>query len=222
MRELLFGRLPEYDTGWGCCVWWGDPQLTGKGETREWWGVERFLGLYPCRNRSCIIIGAPVKDLQPSVREGRADRLKTLLKPFDLPLDDLFVGLPPDSERLFLWRMADVLAPCWVKGRVVLVGDAAAAFLPTAGIGASMALESAAVLADELSRTDATHLPQALDLYAARRRRRVLTAQNQSRWLARVAFIRSRPLGWVRDQLMRFATLEQMIGPILKQLRTPI
>lgn len=222
VRQLLFGSLPEYDTGWGCYVWWGDPQLTGKGETRESWGVGRFLGLYPCRNRLCIIVGAPVEDLLPSVQEGRADRLKTVLKPFDLPLDDFFVGLPPDTERLFLWRMADVRAPCWVKGRTVLVGDAAAAFLPTAGIGASMALESAAVLADELSRTDDTHLSQALALYVTRRRRRVLTAQNQSRWLARVAFIRSRPLGWIRDQLMRFATFEQMIAPILKQLRTPI
>lgn len=222
VRTLLFGRLPEYDTGWGCYVWWGDPQLTGKGETREWWGTGRFLGLYPCRSRLCIIVGAAIEDLQPNVQAGRADRLKTLLTPFGLSLADLFVGFPQDNEPVFLWRMADVRAPFWVKGRVVLVGDAAAAFLPTAGIGASMALESAAVLADELSRTDALHLPHALNFYVTRRYPRVITAQNQSRWLARVGFIRSRPFGWMRDHLMRFATFEQMIGPILKQLRTPI
>lgn len=222
VRELLFGRLSEYDTGWGCCVWWGDLHLTDKGETREWWGTGQFLGLYPCRNRLCIIVGAPVNDLQPGVHDGRTDRLRTLLKPLNVPLDDLFASLPNDEESLFLWRMADLRAPDWVKGRVALVGDAAAAFLPTAGIGASMALESAAVLADELSRTDVAHLPHALHLYVTRRRHRVLAAQNQSRWLARVVFIRSHQLARVRDRLMRFVTFERMIGPIRKQLKTPI
>ena len=70
---------------------------------------------------------------------------------------------------MFLWRMSDVRARSWVQGRVALVGDAVAAFLPTAGVGASMALESAAVLADELSHTDAVHLPNALDPYYNRR-----------------------------------------------------
>ena len=102
---------------------------------------------------------------------------------------------------------------------MALVGDAAAAFLPTAGIGASMALESAAVLADELSCTDAAHLGNALDLYVKRRRIRVVSAQNQSRWLARVVFIRSRALAFLRDRLIRLVSMEQMLGPLIKELR---
>ena len=47
--------------------------------------------------------------------------------------------------------------PAWSRadkcsGRVVLIGDAAHGFLPSAGLGASMALESAVVLAEELAR----------------------------------------------------------------------
>jgi len=51
--------------------------------------------------------------------------------------------------------------------------DAAAGFLPTAGIGASMAMESAAALDDELARTDSRFVPQALQLYEKRRKHRV-------------------------------------------------
>jgi glycosyltransferase involved in cell wall biosynthesis len=74
-------------------------------------------------------------------------------------------SLPGDEEELFFWKLADQRAESWVKDRVVLLGDAAAAFLPTAGIGASMAMESAAVLADELSRADVAHLDHALAFY---------------------------------------------------------
>src|SRR5690606_21944871 len=148
----------------GCYVWWADSRLAGVGETTERWGAGSFLGTYPGSERLCVIAGAPLDALQPDRPDGRAARLARLLRPYGVQVDELLTDLPGDSEPLFLWRMADVRAPQWVQGRVALVGDAAAAFLPTAGIGASMALESAAVLADELSRTDPTYLPNALQL----------------------------------------------------------
>lgn len=222
VRELLFGRIPERTTGWGCYVWWADPSLAATGETTERWGAGSFLGTYPCRGRLCIILGAPVDVLQPDRPDGRAARVAALLAPFGVPVEEFLSDLPADSEPLFLWRMADVRAPAWVQGRVALVGDAAAAFLPTAGIGASMAMESAAVLADELSRTDATYVTNALDLYVQRRRHRVQAAQNQSRLLARVMFVRSQRLAGLRDRALRLTSMEQLVGPLIKDLRNPI
>lgn len=222
VRGLLFGRLPERDTGWGCFVWWGDSRLAAEGETTERVGAGSFLGTYPCRERLCIIAGAPIDVLQPDDPDGRTERLEALLAPYEIPVRDLLASLPGDADPLFLWRMADVRAPRWVEGRVALVGDAAAAFLPTAGIGASMALESAAVLADELSRADSTYLTNALDLYVKRRRGRVEAAQDQSRRLARVMFLRSRPLAFLRDRLLRLSSMERMVGPLIKDLRKPI
>ena len=222
VRELLAGRLAERDTGWGCFVWWGDAALVDRGVTSETWGAGRFLGLYPCRDRVCVIVGAPLDVLQPAQHEGRGDRLRRLLAPLGVPLDALFARAPRDSEALYLWPMADVRAPRWVHGRVALVGDAAAGFLPTAGIGASMALESAAVLADELSRSDAAHLPNALALYVKRRCPRVLAAQDQSRWLARAVFMRSPLLVSLRNRALRHVSLRRMVGPIYRQLTTPI
>ncbi|HZP87744.1 MAG TPA: hypothetical protein VFB54_13090 [Burkholderiales bacterium] len=92
MRKLLFGRIEEYDTEWGCYVWWGDVQLTGKGETREWWGAGRFLDLYPCRERLCIIAGAPVQALRPDQSNGRSERLRAWFASIGAPINDLFAG----------------------------------------------------------------------------------------------------------------------------------
>lgn len=222
VRELLMGRLPEYDTGWGCYVWWGAPHLTSTGETTERFGLGSFLGTYPCRGQVCIILGAPIETLRPDEPDGRAERLAELLAPYNVAVDEYLTDLPDDTESLFLWKMADVRAPEWVDGRVALVGDAAAAFLPTAGVGASMALESAAVMADELSRTNSTYLTNALDLYVKRRRKRVEAAQNQSRWLARLVFVRSRVLAYARDRIFSFASMEQMVGSLIKDLEKPI
>ncbi|NJC23728.1 2-polyprenyl-6-methoxyphenol hydroxylase-like FAD-dependent oxidoreductase [Arthrobacter pigmenti] len=217
VRDLTIGRVPDRHTGWGCYVWWADPSLTPPGATTERWAAGSFLGTYPCRDRLCVIAGAPLDTLQS---RGRSTRVASLLTEHGAP--ELVDGLPPENEPLYLWPMADVRAPKWVKGRVALLGDAAAAFLPTAGIGASMALESAAVLADELSRTDAGYLPNALDLYVRRRRQRVEAAQNQSRRLARLMFVRSARLAAVRDKALLLATMEQMVGPLIKDLREPI
>lgn len=220
IRRLLHGVVPPFDTGWGCCVWWADPGLTATGETTERWGAGAFLGTYPCRDRLCVIAGTPTDRLGGDGRD-RERVLTELMATMGLD-DPRWLADVPDVDDLFVWPMADVRAPRWVDGRIALVGDAAAAFLPTAGIGASMALESAAALADELSRSDAEHAPQALALYERRRRRRVEKAQAQSRRLARMMFVRSRPLSTARNRLASHASMEQLVSPLIRTLEVPI
>jgi 2-polyprenyl-6-methoxyphenol hydroxylase-like FAD-dependent oxidoreductase len=222
VRDRAFGQVRDRDTGWGCYVWWAEPHLTGAGETTERWGTGSFLGTYPCRDRVCVIVGAPLHALGPTGVQGRKARLATLLGPYGVPVERFLTDLPSDDETLPVWPMSDVRSPQWVRGRVALVGDAAASFLPTAGIGASMALESAAVLADELSRTNKTYLPNALELYERRRRHRVEAMQTQSRRLARLMFLESPKLAALRNRALRFASMEQMVGPLIKGLRDPI
>ena len=71
----------------------------------------------------------------------------------------------------------------WIDGRVVLLGDAAHALTPNMGQGAGMAMEDAAVLADELAA--AAHGDRSLDetlaRYASRRQPRVETVTRLSR-----------------------------------------
>lgn len=97
--------------------------------------------------------------------------------------------------------MSDVRADHWVTSRVALCGDAAAGFLPTAGVGASAAMRSAAGLADELSRADARTAPPALARYEKRCRPIIEANQNDSRRLARVMFVRSPLMAKARDEI---------------------
>jgi 2-polyprenyl-6-methoxyphenol hydroxylase-like FAD-dependent oxidoreductase len=123
---------------------------------------------------------------------------------------------------MFFWNLEDCRAPHWSNGRVTLMGDSACAFLPTAGVGASMAMESAAVLADELGRTDARGLPLALQHYETRRRKRAEGAQTASRRIASLMFVKSTPVAWGRDQLMKFYSIEEFAEEIEKSLSEPL
>ena len=86
---------------------------------------------------------------------------------------ELLADFPPDDQSVFFWMLNDQRAQSWYKGLVVLLGDSAAGFMPTAGVGASLALESAAVLNDVLSRTGVEFIPHALQLFEKRRKHRV-------------------------------------------------
>lgn len=66
-----------------------------------------------------------------------------------------------------------------------------------AGIGASVAMESAAALADVLSCTDARYVELALRLFETRRRDRVEAAQDCSWEMGRTMFVRSPLLAWL-------------------------
>ncbi len=103
----------------------------------------------------------------------------------------------------------------------MLLGDAAAGFLPTAGVGASAAMDSAAALADELSRAEADHLDYALELYERRQRPRVELAQKNSRALAHYMFVNRRATALARDQLARFYTLDRLLSDISKLMNAP-
>lgn len=87
---------------------------------------------------------------------------------------------------------------------MVLLGDAATGILPTAGVGASVAMESAAALSDEISRADSQHIEYALRLFQKRQKRRTEMAQTNSRQLSRLILLDSTLLASLRDALVPF------------------
>ncbi|HEX6314033.1 MAG TPA: NAD(P)/FAD-dependent oxidoreductase [Gemmatimonadaceae bacterium] len=88
----------------------------------------------------------------------------------------------------------------WHDGRLVLVGDAAHAMAPNLGQGANSALVDAAVLVDELRRSDA--VPAGLAAYESRRRRAVKRVADASARLGRLAEVTHPLPRAVRDRLV--------------------
>jgi 2-polyprenyl-6-methoxyphenol hydroxylase-like FAD-dependent oxidoreductase len=79
------------------------------------------------------------------------------------------------ADDFVLDSMAQVHLPSWSRGRVVLLGDAAWSPTPVTGLGTSLALVGAYVLAGELAATD--DLATALGRYEEVLRPYVTTAQ---------------------------------------------
>ena len=88
----------------------------------------------------------------------------------------------------------------------MLLGDAVHAMTPNIGQGAGMAMEDAAVLADELAAS--RPLGQALENYVQRRKPRVETVMRISREVGKDGQ-RSNPLAcWIRNRRIRRAGRE--------------
>ena len=120
-----------------------------------------------CRHRSG---GGRDRRVLGSLHPGAAARR------IGAPVFPLIENLPADTEVHF-GRIEQVRMAEWVKGRVVLIGDAAHASSPSMASGGGMAMEDALVLAETIAAGPS--LDQALAAYAARRRPRVEWVQAQ-------------------------------------------
>jgi salicylate hydroxylase len=185
--------------------------------SEELWGAGVFVGTYPVKGQLGVIVAGSRSDTGPGPeRFVAAVRRRTgpVGPRIERALD--VVAHHPDA---YWWSLTDCRADTWSVGRVALLGDAAAGFLPTAGIGAAMAMESAWVLAGLLADTTPDRVPDALRGYEASQRPRVEAAQANSRQLARLMFTRSRALSGLRNTVARFIPLERALRPITRLLR---
>lgn len=88
------------------------------------------------------------------------------------PVPSLLAGR--SGERPYFSPIEEVVLPQWVRGRVVLTGDAAHAMSPNMAEGVGMAVEDAAVLAEVIA------TGQPLEEFEERRRATVDFVQKQT------------------------------------------
>lgn len=231
------GDISYHDTGWGGWVVWDD-DTTDVETYVETWGAGFFLGLYPVPGRTGVFLGAPHEATQQgpgALASAVQDRI-----PAPDPRTGRALHAVAASQDPFFWSFADVRCARWTVGRATLLGDAAAGFLPTAGVGASMAIESAHALAGRLIEAGNTNgagsrgmvatpvqpgdmaarIPDALRAYEAEQRPRVERAQRNSRKLADLMFRGGGPKTSARDAAARFIGVRTALRPTLALLKS--
>ncbi|QMU96741.1 FAD-dependent monooxygenase [Microbacterium esteraromaticum] len=214
MRDVLGAAEADVvETGWSGWVAWaaerGDPAL---GE--ELWGDGFFLGVYPVKGRLGVFLGGPDDELRVGPAAFAADvrsRVAELGPRLSTALDAVASASDP-----YLWRLDDARVSNWVLPEGILLGDAAAGFLPTAGIGAGMAMESGWMLGRMLAHADRSTLAAVLAEWERVERPRVESAQTNSRMLAKMMFRRGRVVAWLRESAMRMLSVRAALGPIVR------
>lgn len=220
-RRLLLddGELNGCDTHWGGWVAWMPVAVGHDDRGDEVWGKDFFLGAYPVQGMLGVILAGHEDDTRAGP-DAFADRVRRQLRVADAWMGAALEAVTAMHDPYY-WKLADCRSARWTVGRVALVGDAASGFLPTAGIGAGMAMESAGVLARRLLVADRETVAAALRDYEATQRPRVETAQGNSRQLANMMFRRSAWWAMMRDVLARFITLKMALKPIRRLLDAP-
>ena len=152
-----------------------------------------------------------------------SDVLEGKDEPDDLPkLFDGFGGVVPvvlersGSGAVISGKLQQVSLERWSIGRIVLIGDAAHATLPTLAQGAAMAMEDALSLADRLGAGQGSVEDQ-LAGFEARRRPRVSWVQTQSVKRMKAVSMRGQALQSARDFI-----LKGIGGKILKSGWAPL
>jgi len=225
LRRSIFGEVPLHQTGFDAWMWWAPPGAVGLSTAAEHWGAKAFVGLYPMPQGTNVAVGVP-QDLSPDPQAPPEEILATLRQivaehnpgAADLPhLWEITSGTP------FLWPLADVRAPqiTALDGRMALVGDSGIGFLPTAGVGASNALRSAAALAYDLSLADAASAPGAIGVWQHRVRTLVEGNQEDSRKLGKLMLVKHSSTSAVVDSIMKHMPVTSMLKSIVKSMEVP-
>jgi len=207
VRGLAFGEESEFvgDLGAYVAIFTTANHLDLDGWELLYNVPGKAAGMYPARHnaeaRAVFFFASP-----PLAYDRRdLDQQKRLLA-------DAFAQEAWEVPRLLetMWTAPDfyfdsvsqVHMDHWSAGRVVLVGDAAYSPSPMSGVGTSMALVGAYVLAGELAAAAGDHRT-AFGRYEAELRDYVAQGQKLAKGNAVGLIPRSRPQIWLRNQLIR-------------------
>ncbi|GAA1848102.1 FAD-dependent oxidoreductase [Brevibacterium marinum] len=219
-RQLVPGGGSEssVDTAWGGWVAWA-PADADTDQVDELWGDGFFLGAYPVKDRIGIFLGGP-DSREPLGARRFAEEVRSKLATLTPRIDAALTAVS-EADDPYFWALRDFRSSQWATGSTVLLGDAAAGFLPTAGIGAGMSMESARMLAASLETASRRQLPGALRGFETAQRPRVEQAQTTSRQLAEVMFHLPRFLVGLRGMLFCLVSVKTALGPIIDLLKHP-
>ena len=146
-------------------------------------------------------------------RDQRAQKLRAAYEGMGWITPQLLDDMPDDGGDIFMDTVTQIRMDTWRNGRVVLAGDAAGCMTPISGQGASMALASAYVLAEELGQTDDWR--QALAIYEQRVKPQFDLRQQKARDFAK-QFVPGSELGVMTQAIIMKLVTYQAFSGLLK------
>ena len=204
LREFVEETRPETIgmTAWRAAMCASDaPELFRQSDIGVWMGPYCHLIHYPVDGGKEVDIIAIIHETFHYDGWGASGETEDLL-PF---FSDWHESLYQILEQLSGWTKWTLFTmkplKAWGHGRLTLLGDAAHPVQPFLAQGSAMAIEDAAVLADEI-RKSPDALPAALRRYEELRAGRVARVQNASRHLGSVYHLGG-PSRWARNFAIR-------------------
>ena len=199
IRRYLFGSDKPRYAGYTC--WRGigpRPKEFAPGEVRLWTGPGSQVGLNSMLGDR-VYWFATKNALAGEHSENEHETVQRMFSNWASPLPELLASTEPSKVI-----RGDIIdrAPNrpWVKGRCVLIGDAAHSTTPNFGQGGGMAIEDAVVLARALIKNSSDpHI--ALKAFEEERYKRTSTVTNEAWSFGKVLQWEGAFSTWLRDQM---------------------
>jgi 2-polyprenyl-6-methoxyphenol hydroxylase-like FAD-dependent oxidoreductase len=222
IRDKVFGSGYLKSYGWTVWAFWAPIGFSAPPGVVEIAGAGRLYFVYPLADRAVVMLAAAEAFERSEPVEHRLDSLRERFRSFHPSVIEM-IDAVTDPTDVLIDDLGFVTMSEWYRGRVVLLGDAQHAISPLTGMGASMALEDAFVLAAELKQ--AVHrdaIPDALARYALRRGRRLKEFRRASGFVERWLMVRSPILSACRNTLVRLLPTAYFTRPLEKILKDEI
>ncbi len=215
VRTRVFG-IPEQYVNWRIWRMWTEGPIGEPQTMTEYLDPGMCVFVFNEKTRSHISLMARVEHSSWDNEEGRIERLKHIFGKETAIVPGIFTQ-HTDAE-VMPGDLMEVSMRSWHTKRVVLIGDAAHAFLPLAGLGGSVALEDAYVLAGELEQS-LRDIPKALANFDRKRRHRIDRVARMNHKMRAWAFVRSRILRLGINMLLPFVSERFIMNDYLALMR---
>lgn len=215
VREMVFGKEFLHRYGWRIWMWWFPRGQQQSNNAISYYGNGRVCSVLPYLDTPVAIL--VTKNSAKNTHDNSV-RPESLFVDFCKEVRDI-VQTAPDSKDLYNDNISYVEMPVWHKGRVVLIGDAQHAASPVIGMGASMAMEDAFVLAEELRLR--TNIDESLLAFAKRREKRIRRfrriVNQMNRWT-----MADGVLAYVRNKILAFIPTRYFMNVLRRFIETEV
>lgn len=162
----------------------------------EMWGQGKRVGIVPLRDKKIHCFASINTNKPEQLKNICADHFRSLFREFKGIVPQLLQTFS-DNDKLWFCKLEDVHLKNWISNRVVLMGDAAHGMTPNLTQGASMAIEDAVCLYNELK--ERRNICDSLPGFFNQRKQRVLNIQRKSSMLGKIGQWQSPFLTGIRN-----------------------